>query len=402
MDAIYTYFGAEGLFQTANANETDSMIVEDVPYSAMRAIEEARERYGGTRAFRFHYWPQLQRLHVTRVTRGRQTATEAFRMALSIKLSAMGVPTGYIKMDGSGGAVSWHGPWACRAREGMQHFAPPWYGGWADAGDYVMEDHNREAQRIDHCDSGDLDVHQDGNDSMSDGIRSINTIEDEDHDNINDGNSANDVASCSSDTPLCSRHCQRLCPARDDYETYGHYGEENVFHRGTAEPGNILVPLQRLRQHPAERPGYWPTLVIETHLSGSRQTLEDKAHWWFTASENRVRVVIVVYANMDDKEVQIAKFKGPHEEPEVRTVQFRGHEPADRLAAAAGRATTMNTYWEIHGGPLVIAFDDMFVRPPLSDGVTRRETAVVFDEDDLAEVADDAVGGDEGDWYDAV
>lgn len=382
MDRTYRFSGVKQLFEVVKQSYGDFFVFEGVHYNYMRFLEMERELEGGTYKFHFHFWPSLQRLYVTKVTLKHWALTESMRRTLSLDLFDMGVPDGEIVGDGSGGMLSWYGPWWCRANEGMQYFEPPWFPSRYDPGDYVYDGLDLDDSRINNgifirpsnlLNSTGDDDDDDDNDDSDDGS------DDEDDEDDDDAVYHSDDSDYFDIDPSVTNYTDADYRNLPHYGSYGCYGIDNKRRWGTAEPDNAMVPFLRLRE-PQTPLGYWPTLIIESSLSASVRDLWTKMRWWFAASRGKVKIVLVVRANFRAKTMIISKYINMDDAPEVRFVLPRNLNNTDPLERYA-----------VIGGPLVLEFEKMFLRPPI-DHPERDERDVCFDKLGLAKIADFAFG----------
>lgn len=93
----------------------------------------------------------------------------------------------------------------------------------------------------------------------------------------------------------------------------------------------------------------WPTMVVESGLSGSHDVLDSNARWWIRKSNGHVRVVITVTVSRTEFTVKRYAPSGRTRAAicQTITVSRREHQPT-----------------RVTGGPLRIPFRDVFLRAP--------------------------------------
>lgn len=124
----------------------------------------------------------------------------------------------------------------------------------------------------------------------------------------------------------------------------------------------------------------WPTLVIEAGYSQTLASLRAKANWWFPASGHLMKVVLLVKCVRQESRIDIEKWV-------ERPAQQRLGATTTRHFAQVGPIChqSLSVVWagplpiadapvvdreneamyRVVGGPLTIAFEDLFLRPPV-------------------------------------
>lgn len=123
---------------------------------------------------------------------------------------------------------------------------------------------------------------------------------------------------------------------------------------------------------PKYRDKKWPTLVVEVAYSESWRKLANDARWWLAASKEDVKTIIPISVNQKYREITCDKWGLNAEEEPV--VLYRVQMQRD---AGCEHVKISNK------DPLVIGFEDLFLRPP-QDAC---EGDIVFSQDDLKELA---------------
>jgi hypothetical protein len=118
----------------------------------------------------------------------------------------------------------------------------------------------------------------------------------------------------------------------------------------------------------------WPTLVIQAGYSQSWNSLEQRAKWWFAASNHYVKIVLLAKADLSKKRITLKKWKeialGPR--PGATTTRASAVatlKPECILTINISRrpgttnANRFNTAsYSVTNGPLVLEFVDLFLR----------------------------------------
>lgn len=131
---------------------------------------------------------------------------------------------------------------------------------------------------------------------------------------------------------------------------------------------------------PEGRSEFWPALVIETGWSESKQKLQDDASWFLRESAGDVKVAVTIEIHQEIPEIVIEKW-----EPKLNPTSPRiGVQStlAQHIAISKtkGRPASTTT---VEGAPLVIPFEDLFLRPPRPG-----EGNIKFTHQDLRDVVD--------------
>ncbi|KAI9932010.1 hypothetical protein ASPWEDRAFT_171862 [Aspergillus wentii DTO 134E9] len=113
----------------------------------------------------------------------------------------------------------------------------------------------------------------------------------------------------------------------------------------------------------------WPTVVIETGASENIHRLRLEAEWWITQSRGLVKTIVIISIERTDPRIafevwklQAAVSQHHHQRYALRTfgtpiVPTKAQEVVMRRS---GNATVTN------GAPLIICFEDLFLRTPSS------------------------------------
>ncbi|EPE06839.1 dead deah box dna helicase [Ophiostoma piceae UAMH 11346] len=71
----------------------------------------------------------------------------------------------------------------------------------------------------------------------------------------------------------------------------------------SAEPDASFMPTVR-----SNDPGEWPTLVIETGVNQSLESLHTKMRWWYAAADHAVKIVLLIKTSLASRSVLIEKY----------------------------------------------------------------------------------------------
>ncbi|KAL1887913.1 hypothetical protein Sste5346_009917 [Sporothrix stenoceras] len=146
----------------------------------------------------------------------------------------------------------------------------------------------------------------------------------------------------------------------------------------------------------------WPTLVIEAGVTQMFPSLRAKMVWWFAASSHRVKIVILMKLQLGQEAIDIEQWtetlttrQGAMTRSMARAGQSSGLQPDCRQTISitwAGPQAVLSIpsqdrtpqHFRVSGGPLVINFEDLFLRPP---DVSHGERDLVVPDDTLQDVA---------------
>ena len=119
-------------------------------------------------------------------------------------------------------------------------------------------------------------------------------------------------------------------------------------------------PLPKLQE--------WPTLVIEAGYSQSWASLHTKMRWWFTASKEQVKIVLLAKFEAGHNKIVLEKWKPAAILPRPGATATRSsstHEPRREQLIVIQQEPTANPAnpapYTVHGGGLVLKFNDLFV-----------------------------------------
>ncbi|OAA64709.1 hypothetical protein SPI_03356 [Niveomyces insectorum RCEF 264] len=158
----------------------------------------------------------------------------------------------------------------------------------------------------------------------------------------------------------------------------------NPGYRGSAEADSSGYPVPR-RGHNA-----WPTLVIKASCVQSLPSLRQMMRWWFAASRHGVGVVLLVKMAADRSEVHIEQYSevwpldttgAPAQGGPVPVLQQcitiaptasarpgcsrrRSKSSGPHRSRSTSRGSSGTATYEVHGGPLIIRFQSLFLRRP--------------------------------------
>lgn len=122
---------------------------------------------------------------------------------------------------------------------------------------------------------------------------------------------------------------------------------------GTKQPDMAWQPM---RIDPS-RDNHWPSMVLEVALSERQAKLQSDIRWWFLAPppDGVVNIVLTLRINQNKKEIVIDKW-------EKSTATDRAHLEQRVVVSRSQRAGNVT----INGAPLIIGFEKLFLRPPLT------------------------------------
>ncbi|KAJ6084945.1 hypothetical protein N7499_004574 [Penicillium canescens] len=134
---------------------------------------------------------------------------------------------------------------------------------------------------------------------------------------------------------------------------------------GRKEPDGSWAPYRPPRGHPKNM----PTVVLEVALSETQSKLSSDVRFWLNQSHGAVKVVLTLAINRKGPQITLEKW-------ELRN--DRQHRTG-RVDISMGN----NKRIRVEGGPLVIEFEKLFLRP----AEDAREGDITFDTDMLEELA---------------
>jgi hypothetical protein len=129
---------------------------------------------------------------------------------------------------------------------------------------------------------------------------------------------------------------------------------------------------------PSRKGTDWPTFVIESDCSETLQHLRSCASWWLGNSQGEVKFAIIISVQQVQKILHIEKWElalPSQERPATRALS---------LIPTKVQEITILSDNTISGSlPLVLRFQDIFLRPPVLP-----EGDITFTVEDLSELAD--------------
>lgn len=150
-----------------------------------------------------------------------------------------------------------------------------------------------------------------------------------------------------------------------------------------------FLPLQR--QRTGNQADDWPTLVLETGVSGSKPKLEEDTKWWFNNSKGRVRIVLVVAVakfNVVFEKWQLLLPDAPANATREYTMSL-GEKALHMPPLVSQAAINQRCFCAqevivdrgcVVGGPMVLPFKALFDRDPGPSEVDVSITALDFQE----------------------
>ncbi|KAK5657547.1 hypothetical protein OQA88_3120 [Cercophora sp. LCS_1] len=116
-----------------------------------------------------------------------------------------------------------------------------------------------------------------------------------------------------------------------------------------------------LKPNPPRSSGnQFPALVIEAGNSQSLRLLHKDKDWWFDNSppdqpQGRVKIVLLIKVYNGTKRVGIEQWYRSHQSPsQIVMITPHPHKPF---------SLDDSSYWVVEGAPMVIPFEDVFLRP---------------------------------------
>lgn len=119
----------------------------------------------------------------------------------------------------------------------------------------------------------------------------------------------------------------------------------------------------------SRRANRWPTLVIEAGSSRTLESLRIDMRWWFSASDHRVKIYLLVKIEISEGLIIIEKYR---ESPvqlrpdAVTTRRGASLEPQLEQQIRVTKAATGDVHdpmsYSVLGGPLRLEFNDLFLR----------------------------------------
>lgn len=134
----------------------------------------------------------------------------------------------------------------------------------------------------------------------------------------------------------------------------------------------------RPRLIPKDRSREWPTMVLEVEISEKPRKLAADARWWILESNNDVRTVVTISISRMQKMATLEKWAASSDATKEPTVVYRTVLSHDRDWQTKTIVATNNE-------PLVISFEDLFLRP----ADRKLESDIVLGIDDLKKIATD-------------
>jgi hypothetical protein len=117
----------------------------------------------------------------------------------------------------------------------------------------------------------------------------------------------------------------------------------------------------------------WPTIVIEAGATESLNRLRSDADWWLTRSRGNVNVVIIISTNRAQSTLLIEKWELSPRTERLLTLESTQRTPTKMQIITIDSTNTAT------GGPLVLEFDKIFLRPAVPP-----ESDITFTAQDLS------------------
>lgn len=148
----------------------------------------------------------------------------------------------------------------------------------------------------------------------------------------------------------------------------------------TETPSRVKKPDKSFlpEKLPSSRSDRWPSFVMEAGLSTASAKLQADAKWWIAESEGDVRTVLVTTVNPKKPEIVIQKWDPlsiKQNNSEFKATPTFQHQVL--LSRPEGPSEIA-----VENGPLVLPFEDIFLRHPVND-----EGDMVLTDDDLKNLA---------------
>ncbi|KAK2733470.1 hypothetical protein FQN55_003341 [Onygenales sp. PD_40] len=114
---------------------------------------------------------------------------------------------------------------------------------------------------------------------------------------------------------------------------------------------------------PAQRDKRWPSVVVEVGLAESQARLEGDCGWWLCDSHGEVKIALGVSIDRTRKEMIIKRW-------ELQRIRLTRANPMAIVPMAIQEITISSSQnsnrVSIHGAPLILEFEKVFLRPPVS------------------------------------
>ncbi|KAJ9220354.1 hypothetical protein DTO169C6_7243 [Paecilomyces variotii] len=129
---------------------------------------------------------------------------------------------------------------------------------------------------------------------------------------------------------------------------------------------------------PPGRSDQWPSLVIEAGFSESKSKLESDGRWWLVESHGDVKTALTIDVNRRRPEIVIQKWVP------ICTGQNRTRSQISPTLQQQVVLSRQHDEQEatVSNGPLVLPFQDLFLRPP-----GKAESDIEFTDSDLRELS---------------
>lgn len=136
--------------------------------------------------------------------------------------------------------------------------------------------------------------------------------------------------------------------------------------------------------------GSWPTLVVEAGYSEPLNELRRDMHWWFSASNHQVKIVLLVKFKRTNRKILIEKWEEEQlsRPGATRTRRFAAGiapGPTLRQSITISQNATNPASYHVTRGALVLSFKLLFLRDP-----SPQEGDFIIDIPQLEEFAGDA------------
>lgn len=116
--------------------------------------------------------------------------------------------------------------------------------------------------------------------------------------------------------------------------------------KGSKRPELQFIP----KRPPPGYPRYWPTVVLEVALTEQPSKLMSDIRYWLGQSSRSVEVVVTLQINRNMREIILQNWQSANSRP----------HRIQQVTVYKGSKDTI----KVDGGPLVIDFEKLFLRPP--------------------------------------
>ncbi|KAL4786807.1 hypothetical protein BJX76DRAFT_346007 [Aspergillus varians] len=139
---------------------------------------------------------------------------------------------------------------------------------------------------------------------------------------------------------------------------------------GKKEPDKSWLP----KRLPRGRSSEWPSVVLEVAFSETPKKLQSDVRYWLRASDGNVKLVFTIRIGRQQPKITIETWKSAdeaHSRPHLQQITEISRQTNGRITVSES--------------PLVLGFEDLFLRPPTG----AKETDIELDENQLQSIAEE-------------